>query len=137
MKAAVARTHRWIGNFRYQPLTIRLLALSAAVMATAAAFSAPAEASPLDDNFMSSLGRAGIGAPPNAVGLGQSICPMLAKPGGTVAGAVAKVKGGGVSPGMAEMFTQIAIQMYCPSMMADVVNGKMPNLPNIPGMPGI
>jgi hypothetical protein len=137
MKAALARTHSWIRLFRYQPLTIRLLAISAALITAAAAFSAPAEASPVDDNFLGALGKSGVGAPPNAVSLGQSICPMLAKPGGSFAGAVAKIKGGGVSPGMADMFAQIAIQMYCPSMMADVANGNMPKMPNIPGMPGM
>ena len=35
------------------------------------------------------------------------------------------------------MFAQIAIQMYCPSMMADVASGNMPKMPNIPGMPGM
>jgi hypothetical protein len=35
------------------------------------------------------------------------------------------------------MFTGIAISMYCPSMVASIANGNMPNLPQVPGMPGI
>jgi hypothetical protein len=38
---------------------------------------------------------------------------------------------------MADMFTQIAIEMYCPAAMADVASGNLPGLPKIPGVPGI
>jgi hypothetical protein len=125
--------------FRHQPLTIRLLAAAAALLTAAAAFAAPAEANQVDDDFIAALNKAGVhyGEPGNAVALGQSICPMLAKPGGTFGAAVANVKGGGVSPEMADMFTQIAIEMYCPSVMADVASGNLSGLPKIPGVPGI
>ena len=125
--------------FRHQPLTIRLLAAAAGLLTAAAAFAAPAEANQVDDDFIAALNKAGLhyGDPGNAVALGQSICPMLAKPGGTFAAAVAQVKGGGVSPGMADMFAQIAIEMYCPSVMAGVASGNLSGLPKIPGVPGI
>ena len=42
-----------------------------------------------------------------------------------------------MSPQMAHMFTTIAIQMYCPSLMAGVAGGNMSGLPQIPGVPGI
>jgi hypothetical protein len=136
---ALARTHRWIWLFRHQPLSIRLLAAAAGLLTVAAAFAAPAEANQVDDDFIAALNKAGVhyGEPANAVALGQSICPMLAKPGGTFAAAVAKVKGGGVSPEMADMFTQISIEMYCPSVMADVASGNLSGLPKVPGVPGI
>jgi Protein of unknown function (DUF732) len=136
---ALATLHGWIGLFRHQPLSIRLLAAAAGLLTAAAAFAAPAEANQIDDDFIAALNKAGVpyGEPSNTVALGQSICPMLAKPGGTFAAAVAQVKGGGISAGMAGMFTQIAIEMYCPSVMADVASGNLSGLPKVPGVPGI
>ena len=138
MKALV-KTREWIWLYRHQPLTIRLLATGAALLTAAAAFAAPAEANQIDDDFIAALNQAGVhyGDPVNAAALGQSVCPMLAKPGGTFAAAVAKVQGGGVSSGMAAMFAQIAIEMYCPQVMGDLASGNLSGLPKIPGVPGI
>ena len=101
-------------NWRHQPLTVRLLAVSAGLLTAAATFAAPADAGPIDDQFIGALSNSGInfGDQGSAVQLGQSICPMLARPGGNFAAAAARVRGGGISPGMADMFTTIAIQMY-------------------------
>ncbi len=137
---ALARTHRRIRLISHQPLTIRLLAAGAGVLLAVAAFAAPAEADPVDDNFIDALNHAGVdfGEPGNAMAVGQSICPMLAQPGGNFAAAAEHVRGrNGISPQMARMFTTIAIQMYCPTMMADVASGSMSGLPHIPGIPGI
>ncbi|MHA7651588.1 DUF732 domain-containing protein [Mycobacterium sp. ML4] len=139
--------------WRHQPLSVRLLAGSAALLTAGAAFAAPAEASPVDDAFITALSSAGInyGDPVNAEALGQSVCPMLAQPGGNFAAAATRVRGssGMMSPEMAGMFTTIAIQMYCPSVLADVASGQVPGalqqipglgsipgLANIPGLPG-
>src|SRR3974377_1965451 len=123
---ALARTRHWIWLFRHQPLTIRLLAVAAGLLTAVAAFAAPAEADPADDNFIDALNHAGVefGEPGNAMAVGQSICPMLAQPGGTFAVAVARVSHRGMSPQMAQMFTTIAIQMYCPEEMANIASGK-------------
>jgi len=136
---ALATTQRWIWLFRHQPLTVRLLAAAAALLTAAAAFAPPAEANQVDDDFVAALSQSGVhyGDPGNAVALGQSICPMLAKPGGTFAAAVSKVEGGGIPGGMAGMFAQIAIQMYCPQVMGDLATGNLSGLPKIPGVPGI
>jgi hypothetical protein len=114
-----------------------LLAGAAALLTAAAAFAAPAEADPTDDNFIDALNHAGIdfGEPGNAMSVGQSVCPMLAQPGGNVAAVAASVSHRGMSPQMAQMFTTIAIQMYCPQEMANLANGNL-SLPNIPGLPG-
>ena len=135
---ALTRTRRWIWLFRYQPLTIRLLAAAAGLLTAAAAFAAPAGADPADDHFIDELNHAGIdfGEPGNAMAVGQSICPMLAQPGGNIAAIVASVAHKGLSPQMAQMFTTIAIQMYCPQEMQNIANGNL-SLPQIPGMPGI
>ena len=135
---ALERTHHWISLFRYQPLTIRLLAAAAGLLTAAAAFAAPAEADPNDDNFIDALNHAGVefGQPGNAMAVGESLCPMIAQPGGNLAAAVQRVRASGLSPGMAQMFTTIAIQTYCPMEMSNIANGNLSGLPQIPGMPG-
>ncbi len=139
---ALARTHSWVWLFRHQPLTIRLLAAAAGLLTMAAAFAAPAEADGVDDDFIDSLNHSGIdfGEPGNAMAVGQSICPMLAQPGGNFAAAASRVANKGMSPQMAQMFTTIAIQMYCPEEMANIASGNfsgaVPQMPGMPGMPG-
>jgi hypothetical protein len=137
---ALARTHGWLGSFRQQPLAVRLLAGAAGLLTVAAAFAAPAEADPADDSFIDALNHAGIdfGEPGNAMSVGQSICPMLAQPGGNFAAAAASVSHRGMSPQMAQMFTTIAIQMYCPQEIANIASGNpTAGLPQIPGgLPG-
>ncbi|OBI11242.1 hypothetical protein A5712_09690 [Mycobacterium sp. E2327] len=157
MKALTAETQRWIWVFRHQPLTIRLLAATAALLTVAAAFAAPAEADPAaDDAFIDALNHAGIdfGEPGNAMSVGESICPMLAQPGGNFAAAAATVSHRGLSPQMAKLFTTIAIQSYCPQEMANIASGNpaagipgglpglaggipggIPGIHQIPGMP--
>jgi hypothetical protein len=136
---AVAAANGWIWLFRHQPLTIRLLAAVAGLLTVAAAFGAPpAEADPnSDDNFIDALNHAGVdfGQPGNAMAVGESICPMLAQPGGSFAGAVSSIRSRGMSPAMAQMFTTIAIQSYCPAEMANLASGNM-SMPGVPGMPG-
>ncbi len=138
---ALARTQEWVSLFRHQPLTIRLLAACAGLLTAAAAFAAPAGAdAATDDNFIDALNHAGIdfGEPGNAMAVGQSICPMLAQPGGNFAATVASVSHRGMSPQMARMFTTIAIQMYCPEEMASIASGNPTGgLPQIPGMPAV
>lgn len=136
---APARTHSWIWMFRHQPLTIRLLATAAGLLTAAAALAAPADADNVDDNFIDALNHAGIdfGEPGNAMAVGQSICPMIAQPGGNVAAAASSVAGRGMSPQMAQMFTTIAIQMYCPEEIANIASGNLAGaVPQMPGMPG-
>ncbi|MDI3314754.1 MAG: DUF732 domain-containing protein [Mycobacterium sp.] len=123
-----------------KPMVIPALAMSLGAAATAAAVAAaPARADSVDDGFLAALTHAGVnyGDPASTVALGQSICPMLAQPGGTLASAVSSITGNtGMSPAMAGMFTSLAISMYCPSMMTSIANGNMPNFPQLPGLPG-
>src|SRR6201997_3380508 len=135
---ALQRAQDWIWLFRHQPLTIRLLAAAAGLLTAASAFAAPAEANPNDDSFIDALNHAGVefGEPGNAMAVGESICPMIAQPGGSMAAAVQRVRGSGLSPAMAQMFTTIAIQMYCPTEMANIANGTRSGLPQVSGMPG-
>src|ERR1700761_6531443 len=137
---ALACTRGWVWPFRHQPLTIRLLTAVAALLTVASAFAAPAEADAhQDDDFIDALNHAGVdfGQPGNAMAVGESICPMLAQPGASFAGAVTSIRRQGMSPAMARAFTTIAIQTYCPETMANLAGGNMPNMPGgMPNMPG-
>ena len=79
--------------------------------------------------------RVGYSDPANAVQLGQSICPLLAQPGGSFARAASSIANNGISPEMAEPFTRIAISAYCPSMVSSIANGDLLNGGNLPGLP--
>jgi hypothetical protein len=72
-------------------------------------------------------------------GIGQSICPMLVKPGATLASVASQLSGKtGLSAGMAGIVATMAIQAECPAMMASVANGKMPfPLPGAGGSPAL
>jgi hypothetical protein len=125
-------------------------ALAFGVFAAAAASIAPASADEGNDAFLNALSGAGVGFgdPNTTAALGQAICPMLAQPGGNFAQAASTVTGSGIPPGMAGLFTTIAIQMYCPTMVNQMANGDFSSignlagignfmgLPKIPGMPG-
>lgn len=101
----------------------------------------PAQASPVDPSFLSDLAGSGVngGDPAAATSLGQSVCPMLTQPAGTAASVAAPVAGqlgGGppMSPELAQMFAEVAVQAYCPQMMSQLASGQVPDLPVIPGM---
>jgi Protein of unknown function (DUF732) len=128
------------------------LAISAGILAAATIAPAPAQADVAGDQFLSTLANSGVSySDPNmAVSMAQSICPMLAQPGGNFAGVASQMGGtNGVSPGMANLFTSIAISMYCPSMMASLANGNwlgqgtqmgglgLPGLSGLSGIPGM
>lgn len=119
---------------------IGVLVISAALAAGANAAPTPARADTVSDQFLSTLANSGVSyADPNmAVNMAQSICPMLAQPGGNFAAAASQMGGtNGVSPGMANLFTSIAVSMYCPSMMASLANGDWLNQGGLPGLPDL
>jgi uncharacterized protein DUF732 len=136
---ALDNIRKRIPRLRNQPIIVRVVVGAGCVITAAAALSAPVEANSMDDAFLGALNNAGVkyADPGGAVQMGQSICPMLARPGGSFAGAASSVVGNnkGMSPAMAEMFTSIAISMYCPSMMASIANGNVPNVPGLAGAP--
>jgi Protein of unknown function (DUF732) len=132
-------TRNWIWRLNNQPLAVRLLLGAGGLVTAAALFSAPVEADPHDDDFIDALSHAGIeyGEPGNAMAVGESICPMLAQPGGSFAAAASGVAQRGMSPQMAQMFTTIAIQTYCPEEMANILGGNVSGLQQLPGMAGM
>src|ERR1700752_4332571 len=122
-----------------QPPSVRFLLGAGCLITASAMFSAPVEADPHDDDFIDALSHAGVeyGEPGNAMAVGQSICPMLAQPGGSLAAAASGVSHRGMSPQMAQMFTTIAIQTYCPEEMANILGGNVSGLQQFPAMPGM
>jgi hypothetical protein len=137
--SALDACRNWISRASHMPMAVRALAVFIGVITVAAVLAAPAPADPVDDGFLSALNGAGVnyGDPGSTVALGQSICPTLARPGGTLASTASSITGNnGMSPAMAGLFTRIAISMYCPSMMASIANGNVPSLPQLPGLPG-
>ena len=113
---------------------LRLLGASAGVISVAAIVAAPAHADTVDSSFLSALNNAGVpyDDPSSAVALGQSICPLLVQPGGSLASVASAVAGNGMPPEMAGLFTSIAISMFCPSVVASLANGNLPNLSGLP-----
>jgi hypothetical protein len=137
--ATLENAHNFIWRLNNQPLAVRLLLGAGCLITAAAMFSAPVEADPHDDDFIDALSHAGIeyGEPGNAMAVGQSICPMLAQPGGSFAAAASGISHRGMSPQMAQMFTTIAIQTFCPEEMANILGGNVSGLQQFPGMPGM
>ena len=137
--ATLENAHNLIWRLNNQPLAVRLLLGAGCLITAAAMFSAPVEADPHDDDFIDALSHAGIeyGEPGNAMAVGQSICPMLAQPGGSFAAAAPGISHRGMSPQLAQMFTTIAIQTYCPQEMANILGGNVSGLQQFPAMPGM
>jgi hypothetical protein len=119
-----------------QRSTFRVAAVVFGVLTAGATAVAPAHADGGNDAFLNALSGAGVqyGDPNAAASLGQSICPMLAKPGGSFAEAASSVNGGGISPGMANLFTTIAISMYCPTMINQMAAGDFSGIGNLAGL---
>jgi Protein of unknown function (DUF732) len=136
--ATLELTRNWLWRLNNQPLAVRVLLGAGCLIAASALFSAPVEADPHDDEFIDALSHAGIeyGEPGNAMAVGQSICPMIAQPGGSFAAAASGVAHRGMSPQLAQMFTTIAIQTYCPEEMANILGGNVSGLQQLPGMAG-
>jgi hypothetical protein len=109
----------------------RPLVVTLGIIAAAAMWPAPAHADGIGDTASSALNDVGIGnnGPVSTAlaGIGQSICPMLVKPGATVASTAAQMSGRtGMSADIAGWVTSMAIQMECPSFMTSLANGTMP-----------
>lgn len=112
------------------------VAACATLLAAPAIAAAPANAD-TDTDFLSRLSAAGIdyANPIDTAALGKSICSQLVEPGKTFASTVSKVRNDGIPPQMAAFFAGIAIQMYCPAMLASITDGTALNqLGSLPGI---
>jgi hypothetical protein len=122
---------------------LRPVIVTAAVCAAALASIPAAHADSAGDAMAPLLNGVGIGNNGPVSGaiaqMGQSICPMLVKPGGSLASGAAQMTGhGGLEAPMAGFLAQMAIQSQCPGWINSVANGNMPfPLPGAggPGLP--
>jgi hypothetical protein len=127
---------------------VRPVIVTAAVFGVAWASIPAARADSAGDAMGPALNGVGIGnnGPVSSAiaQMGQSICPMLVKPGGSLASNAAEISGhGGLAPPMAGFLASMAIQAQCPGFMTSVANGNMPfpipgaGGPGLPlGLPG-
>ena len=127
---------------------LRPVVVTAGVCAAALASIPAAHADSVGDAMAPVLNSAGIGNNGPVSGaiaqMGQSICPMLVKPGGSLASNAAQISGhGGLAPPVAGFLASMAIQAECPGFMTSVANGNMPfpipgaSGPGLPlGLPG-
>ncbi|CAN5239217.1 hypothetical protein BH09ACT8_BH09ACT8_22590 [soil metagenome] len=103
--------------------------LMAALLAGGAAFAAPAQADPINTDFLNTLTDSGLTGldPVNATSVGESVCPMLAQPGQNLADVASSVSDSIGRPlGPATMFTGLAISMFCPAAVSSLANGDNP-----------
>jgi hypothetical protein len=105
------------------------IALAVGLMSASAAFAAPAQADPINDDFLTNLANSGVTGidPSTAVSVGQSVCPMLSEPGQNLANVASSVSDAIGRPlGPATMFTGIAITLFCPAAVSSLANGESP-----------
>jgi hypothetical protein len=110
---------------------VRPVIVTAAVFAAVLASIPAAHADSAGDATAPVLNGVGIGNNGQVSGaiaqMGQSICPMLVKPGGSLASGAAQMSGhGGLEAPMAGFLAQMAIQSQCPGWINSVANGNMP-----------
>jgi hypothetical protein len=109
----------------------RPLVVTLGIIAAAAMWPSPAHADGSSDAAANALNDVGIGnngpLSTTLAGIGQSICPMLVKPGATVGSTAAELSGHtGLSADIAGWVTSMAIQSQCPSFMTSLANGSVP-----------
>ena len=118
-------------------LALASIAISAGLVTTATVTAAPAQADPITDAFLDSLGGAGLGGldPMSAIAAGQDVCGMLAQPGQTMVDLFSMVAASiGMPLDSATSFTGLAISSLCPSMLSQLgVGGLGGGIPGIPG----
>ncbi|WP_343574623.1 hypothetical protein [Mycobacterium sp.] len=152
-----SRTKPDTGRTTWDTVEIVATSIVRPVVVTAAVFGAvlgaipAAHADSVNDAMGPVLNGVGIGNNGPVSGaiaqMGQSICPMLVKPGGSLASSAAEIGGpGGLAPPMVGFLASMAIQTQCPGFMTSVANGNMPfplpgaggpGLPlGLPGAPG-
>jgi hypothetical protein len=150
-------THSDAGRTTWDTVEIVVTSIVRPVVVTVAVFGAvlgaipAAHADSVSDAMGPVLNGVGIGDNGPVSGaiaqMGQSICPMLVKPGGSLASSAAEIGGpGGLAPSMAGFLASMAIQTQCPGFITSVANGNMPfplpgaggpGLPlGLPGVPG-
>ncbi len=77
--------------------------------------------------ILGGLGTGNGGSPDAAAALGQSVCPMLVKPGASFVSIASQMMGNSpIPPGMVEMVATMAMQSQCPGFIESLAHGQMP-----------
>ena len=141
--------HRRAGTRRAGATTVKIIAtadtvlrpflISAAIMVAAIAWSTPAHADPIDSSYTDVLSSVGIGdnGPISSAiaQIGQSICPLLVKPGSSLASNAIQASGnGGLAPTIGGAVAGMVIQAECPNAMTQLANGNLGPLLQLLGM---
>jgi hypothetical protein len=118
---------------------LRPVLISGAIMIAAIAWSTPAHADPVDSSYSSVLNSVGIGnnGPVSTAiaQVGQSICPLLVKPGSSLASNAIQASGnGGLAPTIGGAVAGLVIQTQCPNAMTQLANGNVGPLLQLLGM---
>lgn len=119
---------------------LRPVLISAAIMVAAIAWSTPAHADP-DSSYTTVLNSVGIGnnGPVSSAiaQVGQSICPLLVKPGSGLASSAIQASGnGGLAPTIGGAVAGMVIQAECPNAMTQLSNGDFGPLLQLLGVNG-
>ncbi len=110
-------------------IALRILGVTAGMAGLTATLPAPAHADLMGDAFLRALTNAGIpvAQPGAATALGQSVCPMVVRPGGTFDSAVtAAADAMEMSQEAAGVFSIVAIATYCPALLAPLLSNRLP-----------
>ncbi len=108
---------------------LRVVGVGAGVAGLTAVLAAPVHADLRGNAFLRALTNAGVAVsqPDAAMALGQSVCPMLVRPGGSFDLVIAAVADSyGMSRDAAGVFTVVAIATYCPAVLAPLLTNRLP-----------
>ena len=130
--------HRVSGGVRFVDTTVRVLSpvvVSGGVMFAALMWPTPAHADPLfpAPTVPSTAAATNAGPIKTAIAeFGQSLCPMLVKPGSNLVSNASQLQGNsGLTNTIAGAATGMAIQMECPTIMTQLANGNMSSLSSL------
>jgi len=108
-------------------LSAEILALTAGVCITATIWPASAQADPTDTSGLLNAVGIGNGGPITQLieQIGQQICPMIVKPGGSLVSNATTASGhGGLASQVTGFVAEQAIQSQCPAVMTQLANGN-------------
>lgn len=126
----------WVGVVDTSVRLLYPLVATAGVIFAALMWPGSAHADPLFPNpTMPGTTAATTSAGPiktAAAEFGQSLCPMLVKPGSNLVSNASQLKGNsGLTSTIAGAATGMAIQMECPALMTQIANGNLSSLTSL------
>jgi hypothetical protein len=110
-----------------QTFGAEVLAVAAGVFVAATAFPAAVHADPADaSGLLSAVGIGNNGPITQLIEqIGQQICPMIVKPGGSLVSNATTASGhGGLASQVTGFVAEQAIQSQCPAVMTQLANGN-------------